>query len=78
MGLADLCQHLHGMYAKYDIARLTTDMYLSDHTPAMKPSDAYAHIAHRKTQRVPIDELALLRFPPANTGVLTRLTQGGS
>jgi len=27
---------------------------------------------------VPIDELALLRFPPANTGVLTRLTQGGS
>jgi hypothetical protein len=27
---------------------------------------------------MPIDELALLRFPPANTGVLTRLTQGGS
>jgi arginine/lysine/ornithine decarboxylase len=23
----------------------------------MKPSDAYAHIAHRKTQRVPIDDL---------------------
>jgi len=27
---------------------------------------------------VPIDELALLRFPPANAGVLARLTQGGS
>jgi arginine decarboxylase len=57
MGLRDLCQHVHALYAKYDIARLTTEMYLSDLQPAMKPSDAYAHIAHRKTQRVPIDEL---------------------
>ena len=57
MGLADLCQHIHQLYAKYDIARLTTDMYLSDLTPAMKPSDAYAHIALRKTERVEIDEL---------------------
>ena len=32
-------------------------MYLSDLTPAMKPSDAFAHIAHRRTERVPIDEL---------------------
>src|SRR3989344_3448786 len=52
MGLKDLCQHVHEMYAKYDIARLTTEMYLSDLTPAMKPSDAYAHIAHRQTERV--------------------------
>jgi arginine decarboxylase len=57
MGLADLCQHVHALYAKYDIARLTTDMYLSDLTPAMKPSDAYAHIALRKTERVEIDHL---------------------
>lgn len=57
MGLRDLCQHVHQMYAEYDIARLTTEMYLSDLTPAMKPSDAYAHIAHRKTERVEIDEL---------------------
>ncbi|MBT9506788.1 arginine/lysine/ornithine decarboxylase [Rhodoferax sp.] len=57
MGLADLCQHVHQLYAKYDIARLTTDMYLSDLTPAMKPSDAYAHIALRKTERVEIDQL---------------------
>jgi arginine decarboxylase len=48
MGLRDLCQHVHEMYAKYDIARLTTEMYLSDLTPAMKPSDAFAHIAHRR------------------------------
>jgi len=57
MGLRDLCQHVHSMYAKYDVARLTTDMYLSDLTPAMKPSDAFAHIAHRTTERVAIDDL---------------------
>ncbi|QIL80505.1 arginine/lysine/ornithine decarboxylase [Diaphorobacter sp. HDW4A] len=57
MGLKDLCQHVHQLYAKYDIARLTTEMYLSDLTPAMKPSDAFAHIAQRRTERVPIDEL---------------------
>jgi arginine decarboxylase len=57
MGLMDLCQHVHALYAKYDVARLSTDMYLSDHLPAMKPSDAFSHIAHRTTQRVPIDEL---------------------
>jgi arginine decarboxylase len=57
MGLADLCQFVHELYAKYDIARLTTDMYLSDLTPAMKPSDAFAYIAHRKTERIGIDEL---------------------
>ena len=48
---------VHQLYAKYDIARLTTEMYLSDLTPAMKPSDAYAHIAQRKTERVEIDHL---------------------
>ncbi|HRO52599.1 MAG TPA: arginine/lysine/ornithine decarboxylase [Alicycliphilus sp.] len=57
MGLRDLCQHVHELYARFDIARLTTEMYLSDLTPAMKPSDAYAHIAQRKTERVPVDEL---------------------
>jgi arginine/lysine/ornithine decarboxylase len=45
------------MYAKGDIARLTTEMYLSDLQPAMKPSDAYAYIAHRRTERVEIDAL---------------------
>jgi len=57
MGLRDLCQHVHTLYAKYDIARLTTEMYLSDLMPAMKPSDAYAQIAHRNTERVPVDQL---------------------
>ncbi|MEW6099140.1 MAG: arginine/lysine/ornithine decarboxylase [Pseudomonadota bacterium] len=57
MGLRDLCQSIHETYAKGDIARLTTEMYLSDLQPAMKPSDAYARIAHRETERVEIDEL---------------------
>ena len=57
MGLKDLCQHVHELYAKYDIARLTTEMYLSDLTPAMKPSDAFAQIAHKNTERVAIDDL---------------------
>ncbi|MGB7335540.1 MAG: arginine/lysine/ornithine decarboxylase [Salaquimonas sp.] len=57
MGLRDLCQLVHAQYAKYDVAILSTDMYLSDLTPAMKPSDAFAHIAQRTTERVPIDEL---------------------
>ncbi|TQS70813.1 lysine decarboxylase [Rhodobacteraceae bacterium] len=57
MGLRDLCQHVHTQYAKYDIAVLSTEIYLSDHRPAMKPGDAFAHIAARTTQRVPIDAL---------------------
>ena len=56
-GLRDLCQSIHDMYAKGDIARLVTEMYLSDLQPAMKPSDAFARIAHRETERVDIDVL---------------------
>ena len=57
MGLRDLCQAIHEAYAKGDVARLTTEMYLSDLQPAMTPTDAYACIAKRRTERVPIDEL---------------------
>ena len=57
MGLRDLSQSILEMYAKGDIARLTTEMYLSELQPAMKPSDAFAYIAHRQTERVAIDEL---------------------
>ena len=57
MGLRDLCQTIHEFYAKHDVARLVTDMYLSDLQPAMKPADAYARIAHRETERVPIEAL---------------------
>ncbi len=57
LGLRDLSQSIHETYAKGDIARLVTEMYLSDLHPAMKPADAYARIAHRDTERVDIDEL---------------------
>ncbi|HEV3105998.1 MAG TPA: lysine decarboxylase, partial [Trinickia sp.] len=57
MGLRDLCQAIHSVYRANDIARLTTEMYLSNMEPAMKPSDAFAKLAHREIDRVPIDEL---------------------
>ncbi len=57
MGLRDLCQSIHRAYAEGDIARLTTEMYLSNLQPAMTPTDAYAHIAQRRTERVGIDDL---------------------
>jgi len=57
VGLRELSQQIHEFYARDDIARLVTDMYLSDLQPAMKPSDAFACIAHRKTERVEIDQL---------------------
>jgi arginine/lysine/ornithine decarboxylase len=57
VGLRDLCQQIHDMYKAHDVARVTTEMYLSDMQPAMKPSDAYAHMAHREIDRVEIDNL---------------------
>jgi arginine decarboxylase len=57
MGLRDLCDAIHGVYKFNDIARLTTEMYLSDMVPAMKPTDAFAKMAHREIERVPIDAL---------------------
>jgi len=56
-GLRDLSQAIHQAYAKGDIARLTTEVYLSDLQPAMTPSAAYAYIARRETERVDIDLL---------------------
>jgi arginine decarboxylase len=57
MGLRDLCTQIHEVYKANDVARLTTEMYLSDMVPAMKPTDAFAKMAHRKIDRVSIDEL---------------------
>ena len=57
LGLRDLCQKIHEAYKATDIARITTEMYLSDMQPAMKPSDAWACVAHRDIERVAIDDL---------------------
>ncbi len=56
-GLRDLCEQIHGLYKANDVARLTTEMYLSNMEPAMKPSDAFAKMAHGEIDRVLIDEL---------------------
>ena len=57
VGLRDLCSQIHGVYKANDIARLTTEMYLSNMEPAMRPADAWAKLAHREIERVEIDHL---------------------
>ncbi len=57
IGLKDLCTQIHDVYKANDIARLTTEMYLSEMEPAMKPADAFARMAHREIERVEIDAL---------------------
>ena len=57
LGLKDLCHQIHEMYKLNDVAKVTTEMYLSDMQPAMTPADAFAKMAHREIDRVPIDEL---------------------
>lgn len=57
VGLRDLCEQIHAVYKANDVARLTTEMYLSNMVPAMKPTDAFAKMAHRNIDRVAIDDL---------------------
>ena len=57
VGLRELCDKIHAVYKANDVAKLTTEMYLSDMVPAMKPTDAFAKMAHRKIDRVAIDDL---------------------
>jgi arginine decarboxylase len=57
IGLRDLCDEIHGIYKANNVAKLTTEMYLSDMVPAMKPSDAFAKMAHGEIDRVRIDQL---------------------
>jgi arginine decarboxylase len=57
VGLRDLCEQIHAVYKANDVAHLTTEMYLSNMVPAMKPADAFAKMAHREIDRVAIDDL---------------------
>jgi len=57
IGLRELCDAIHGIYRANDIGRLTTEMYVSNLEPAMRPADAFARMAHREIERVEIDEL---------------------
>ncbi|MFD1007713.1 Orn/Lys/Arg family decarboxylase [Oceanisphaera ostreae] len=58
VGLRDLCDHIHQIYKENDVAKLTTEMYLSDLIPSMRPADAFAKMAHKQIERVSIDELS--------------------
>ncbi|MSQ20981.1 MAG: lysine decarboxylase [Betaproteobacteria bacterium] len=57
IGLRDLSLQIHEEYKMHDVARVTTEMYLSKMEPVMRPSDAFECLAHRKVDRVPIDDL---------------------
>ena len=57
IGLRDLCDQIHGVYKANDVARVTTEMYLSNMVPAMKPADAWARMAHGEIDRIDIDQL---------------------
>ncbi|MBU3548690.1 arginine/lysine/ornithine decarboxylase [Polynucleobacter sp. P1-05-14] len=57
VGLKDICQQIHEFYKGRDVARMTTEMYTSDMVPAMMPSEAWAKMAHKEVDRVPLDQL---------------------
>ncbi len=57
MTLKELALKLHSAYKAADIGKMTTETYLSEVTPAMKPSEAYAKMIRGETERVAIDEL---------------------
>lgn len=70
-GLRDLCQQIHLAYKEGNIAKLTTEIYVSEIEPAMKPSDAFAKMTHGQIERVEIDQLVgkvtavlLTPYPP--------------
>jgi len=57
LGLKDLCKRMHDVNRAGNIAQLTTQTYTSDMEPVLRPSEAFARMAHRETERVPIDDL---------------------
>jgi arginine decarboxylase len=57
VGLKDIANTIHAFYRDHDVAKMTTEMYLSDMIPAMPPSEAFAKMAHRDIERVSIDHL---------------------
>ncbi len=57
MGLRDLCKQIHDTYKAGNIARMTTEIYVSDIKPAMKPSEAFAKMAREEIERIEIDNL---------------------
>ena len=44
VGLKDLCSQLHDVHNRNDVAKLTTEMYLSNMEPVLRPADALPHL----------------------------------
>ena len=57
MGIKDLCQKIHTEYKNADVLKMTSDIYVSDMVPALKPSDALAKMAHEEIEHIAIDDL---------------------
>ena len=57
MGLGDLCQLAHEAYRRHDLARITTEVYLSEMEAALRPADAFNKMTRREIERVDIDAL---------------------
>ena len=81
VGLRDLCQQIHGMYQAADIARLTTEMYLSDMQPAMKPPTPSQkwHTGNRARSNRPtegrVTSVLLTPYPPGIPLLIPRAVQ---
>ncbi len=57
LGLKDFCQKIHTSYKKENIAKLTTEMYLSEFKVTTTPANAFRMMSHGKIKRVEIDKL---------------------
>jgi arginine decarboxylase len=57
LGLKELCLSIHEEYQKSNITKMTTEMYISELTPLMKPSEAFSMMAREEIERVDIHHL---------------------
>ncbi|BCE02063.1 Orn/Lys/Arg decarboxylase N-terminal domain-containing protein [Marinicellulosiphila megalodicopiae] len=57
VGLKDLCQQIHEMYKERSVAKITSEMYLSNIQTAILPGDAWDKMTQKQIERVSIDHL---------------------
>jgi arginine decarboxylase len=57
LGLKDLCLSIHEENKKSNITKMTTEMYISELTALMKPSEAFSKLAREEIERVDIHHL---------------------
>jgi arginine decarboxylase len=57
MGLRDLCQAIHEIYSRDNVARAQRDMYTTLPEMALRPADAYERLVRGEVESVEIDHL---------------------